>query len=131
MGLSLLKKIPPKAKRSDLEIDLSALVGEPAQFRFHEPTAAMLAPNSLHAERLRAAFPEWSDEMLQAFRVLGACYIPDSTDQGADAARAFGQLAREQWEVFLHILQRFGEAFPAVLPGFDPEAEKNAFRVPE
>lgn len=121
MALSDLSRIPPREKRPDLTVDLSRWA-EGVSMRFREPALADMVPSAQALQEMRVAFPEFTEELLRSFLVMGRCYIRTDDDPAAvSPARQIGGLARSNHEVYLHIASRFAEAYPASMGGYDAE----------
>lgn len=124
MGLDVLDKLPPVEVRPNLVVDLSKILGEGASIEFREPKGPELSPSQIRVDKLRAGFAEFSDELLQTCLIMGACYVSKAGEQ-VDVPRRLATLARTHWDVFLFIAGKFGQAYPRLLVGFDPDEEKN------
>ena len=124
MGLSDLDELPETPARPNLVVDLSKLVGKKSSIEFREPGGPELSPSQIRVDRLRAGFAEFSDELLQTCLIMGTCYVSQPGEQ-VDVPRRLATLARKHWEVFVYIAGKFGQAYPRVLLGFDPDEEKN------
>lgn len=126
MSLSQLGKAK-RAARPALTIDLEPFVGEAGALRFREPAAADIFPRADVLKELRVAFPEFPEPMLMQVAVLGRCYIADEGDGSVSSpSRAFGQLARDNRDLFFHILSEFNAAFPTGDFDAAKDAAKNA-----
>lgn len=126
MALSQLSKAKRPAKPS-LAVDIEPFVGEAGTLRFREPHAADIFPRADVLKELRVAFAEFPEPMLMQIAVLGRCYIPEESDgSSVSPARAFGQLARDNRDLFFHVLSEFNAAFPTGDFDAAKEQAKNA-----
>jgi len=116
----MLKALASIAKDPDLgvlTVDLTDVAGEGAIFRFREPKAADIFPDSKELGAMRIAFPEFPDPMLYQIYLIARTYMPGIDDDGESPVRAFGNLARASKSVFFRILGEYVEKFP--LDGFE------------
>lgn len=120
----MLKSLANIAKDPDLgvlSVDLSDVAGEGAIFRFREPKAADIFPDSKELGAMRIAFPEFPDPMLYQIYLISRTYLPGPDDDGESPMRAFGNLARASKAVFFRIVGDYTAKFP--LDGFDAKVE--------
>jgi hypothetical protein len=109
-GLSKIKAQEPK---QNLVVDLSDVVGDETKISFREPRASDLFPNPDAVKTMRNYFPEFPDPMLYQCVLLGKCYVFEAEDAKGEQKPAvdFGNLARNNKEVFFYILSEFMSAF--------------------
>lgn len=126
MPLKKLAQIERDPDLGVLDVDLSDVAGEGAIFRFREPKAADIFPDSKELAAMRIAFPEFPEPMLYQIYLIGRTYIPGPDDDGESPIRSFGNLARASKTVFFRILGEYTTKFP--LDAFESRVEdaKNA-----
>ena len=121
----MLKSLANIAKDPDLgvlSVDLSDVAGEGAIFRFREPKAADIFPDSKELGAMRIAFPEFPDPMLYQIYLISRTYLPGPDDDNESPMRAFGNLARASKAVFFRIVGDYTAKFP--LDGFDAKVDE-------
>lgn len=111
--ISGLSKIKAQEPKQNLIVDLTDIVGEETKISFREPRAADLFPNPDAVKTMRSYFPEFPDPMLYQCVLLGKCYVFEAEDAKGEQRPAvdFGNLARNNKEVFFFILAEFMTAF--------------------
>jgi hypothetical protein len=118
MGLSDLKKAPKKEQRPLLVIDLEPYIGEQAVLRFREPRAADYFPSADTNHKQSLQYPEFSAGMLKIVQLMAKCYESGPEDGDTfDAFKSFGDLAREQKELFMIVAGTFNTYYPLELEG--------------
>lgn len=121
----MLKTLANITKDPDLgvlTVDLSDVAGDGALFKFREPKAADIFPDSKELGQMRIAFPEFPDPMLYQIYLIGRTYIPGPDDDGESPVRAFGNLARASKATFFRILTEYMSKFP--MDDFDTKIDE-------
>jgi len=118
MGLSDLKKAPKKEQKALLVIDLKPYIGEEAFLRFREPRAADYFPSAELHRKQALMYPEFAEGMLKVVQLMAKCYESGPEDGDTfNAFTAFGDLAREQKELFMVVAGEFNQYYPLELEG--------------
>lgn len=118
MGLADLKKAPKKEQKELLVINLQPYIGEEAYLRFREPRAADYFPSADTNRKQALLYPEFSEGMLKIVQLMAKCYESGPEDGDTfDAFKAFGDLAREQKELFMVVAGEFNTYYPLDLEG--------------
>ena len=120
--LKALSNVPKDPDLGVLSVDLSDIAGEGAVFKFREPKAADIFPDSKELGAMRVAFPEFPDPMLYQIYLIARTYLPGPGDDGESPVRAFGNLARASKSIFFRILGEYTEKFP--LDTFDSKVDE-------
>jgi len=120
--LKALSNVPKDPDLGVLSVDLSDIAGEGAVFKFREPKAADIFPDSKELGQMRVAFPEFPDAMLYQIYLIARTYLPGPSDDGESPVRAFGNLARASKAVFFRILGEYTAKFP--LDGFEAKVDE-------
>ena len=118
MGLADLKKAPQKEHKPLLVIDLKPYIGVEAYLRFREPRAADYFPSAEVSRKQALQYPEFSEGMLKVVQLMAKCYESGPEDGDTfNAFTAFGDLAREQKELFMVVAGEFNQYYPLELEG--------------
>jgi hypothetical protein len=113
LGLKNYKKQrPPAPRRPTVAIDMSPK-GVDQKWCFHSPGVADAFVAGDQTDRLRVDFPDYPPKLLSIIATMASCYEAEASDEETDIPFTLAEMARDDAELFLYLVEQFGEAFPA------------------